>query len=54
MNRACLNAAKVLTVDRYQKGGGTRGEDVLDASLLLIYVHIQELSVCNCVVDIHL
>ena len=53
---AYLNPAEVLTVDRRQKGGFRRGEDVIDASLLLRYIHIhmQKFSMCKCVVDIHL
>ena len=45
-------------MDKHQEVGGMREENVLDASLLLryihIHVHIQELSMCKCVLDIHL
>ena len=37
---AYLNATKVLTVKRHQKGSVRRGENVRDASPLLRYIHI--------------
>jgi len=51
-----LNATKVLTAERHQKVGVRREKNVLDASLLLKYIHIhmQAFSMCKCVVDIHL
>jgi len=56
INCAYLNAAKNFTVERHQKGSFRRGEDVLGASLLFryIHIHIQDFSMCKCVVDIHL
>jgi len=53
---ACPNAAKIFTVEKHQKGSVRRGEDVLDASFLLryIHIHIQEFSIRKCAVDIHL
>jgi len=55
---ACLNATKVLTVEGHQKDSVRQGKDVLDASLLLRYIHIhihmQKFSMCKYVIDIHL